>query len=192
MQEAQQAAQTLSTAQLLATEWYHDATFVMYANIPLRFATGVVGAGGRPEWRIRRVGLRWVDATPQVGLPWVVRLLVDNCGVENECPVLNIHRSGSHEPVTDVDDASDIMNTLMYHSRGEDVSGEIHDSVLLIHFSAPRQYNPQQRISLHVRRRDGDQRSWPEILMTTPSVSEYVPARRMDSLMQFMRDQTRR
>ena len=175
MEEEEQNVQKKSIAQLLDTEWYYKAIIVMHANIPLHFATGIVGEGGAPERRIRRVGLRWVNSTAYVGVPWVVRLVVDNCGLENECPVWNIHLPAGAAPATDIEQVSQVMNDLMRYIKGRYVIGEIQGDALLMHFAVPRLGDLQARLTLDVRRKEGDQRPWLEILETTPSATGHAP-----------------
>ena len=177
MEEEAADVDSLSISQLLDTEWYYFATIVMYANIPLHFATRVTGEGGAPEERIRRVGLRWVQSTDYPGAPWVVRLVVDNCGLENECPVSNIHLPTGDEVATDIARVSGVMNVLMHYSRDRPVIGEIKGDALLMHFTAFQDADVPVRITLDVRRRKGDRRPWLEILETTPSATGYAPLR---------------
>ena len=95
----------MTTTQLLGTREYCYAIVTGRANISLSYLSR--DGAGNPVERLRRVGVRWFESGVVDGAPWVVRLVVDNCGMSNEYPVFNI--VSQQGAVADTDDANEIL-----------------------------------------------------------------------------------
>jgi hypothetical protein len=174
-----------SITQLLGREEYCNALVMLIANVRLRYR----GMGG--EGRVRRVGLRWfVDPSRA---PWVVRLVVDNCGLDNEFPVVGIHLRQGEDPVEDVGDAHEIMLLVQDYVAQEDgpVTVRIDGNALLIGFPELQEYGSPFPVTLDVRRTDGDG-PWEAILDQTPGISECSVARAPDKILHHLRLASRR
>ena len=154
----------MTTTQLLGTREYCNAIVAGRANITLRYLSGA-------ERRRRRVGVRWFESGVEDGVPWVVRLVMDNCGLDNEYPVATIVMPNG--PVQDTADANEAMFAIIQYMEGP-ATAETMGDALMVRFQAQDFLGMRYIPVLEVRRRSGEQqRPWEDILDATPSISDY-------------------